>query len=140
MSLRDELLAIREEYGKLTAQAVITAASEPDHPLHDRFEWDDTAAAAKYRLDQARRLIRVVRIEYQEQGGNLSSVREFHAVRDHSGTMAYQPAQEIILDDIARTVLLRQMERDWQILRRRYSQFSEFADLVLRDVRGDTGS
>lgn len=60
--------------GILTPDAVVEAASDPGSPLHDYFEWDDTEAARKYRLDQARTLIRVVRVDVQTTTHAISTV------------------------------------------------------------------
>jgi hypothetical protein len=46
----------------LTPDAVVEVATDPDHVLHDSFEWDDTTAGNSYRVSQARRLIRGVKI------------------------------------------------------------------------------
>lgn len=61
------LRAIDEELGgELSAEAVVEAASDPDHPLHDdpNFYWgDDAQAAHQHRLTYAGSLIR--RVEYR---------------------------------------------------------------------------
>lgn len=59
--VRDALEEIRSESPDriVTAAAVVDKASNSDHPLHKHFEWDDSKAAEKYRLAQARQLIRV---------------------------------------------------------------------------------
>jgi hypothetical protein len=44
--------------GKITAEEVVKQASNPTHPLHAFFEWDDGAAAHQWRLAQARGMIR----------------------------------------------------------------------------------
>lgn len=49
--------------GKITPAQVVNAARDPASPMHDYFEWDNDAAAEKYRIDQARTLIRSCRIE-----------------------------------------------------------------------------
>ncbi len=48
--------------GTITPQTVLDDAQDPASPLHEHFEWDDTKAAQAYRLDQARQLIRSVRL------------------------------------------------------------------------------
>lgn len=48
--------------GKITPQTVLEDAQDPASPLHEHFEWDDTKAAQAYRIDQARELIRSVRL------------------------------------------------------------------------------
>lgn len=54
--LRELLLEI-ESRGRLTAKKVVDAARDPHHPLHVRFEWDDSVGGEKWRLQQARQLI-----------------------------------------------------------------------------------
>jgi hypothetical protein len=46
-----------ESNGTLTASAVLADARDPRSPLNSWFDWDDSSAAEKYRLAQARRLI-----------------------------------------------------------------------------------
>jgi len=46
--------------GVLTPDDVVKDARRDSSPLHDQFEWDDTVAAGKYRIEQARELIRTV--------------------------------------------------------------------------------
>lgn len=48
--------------GLLRASDVVEAASDPSSVLHDRFTWDDTEAASRWRDHEARELLRVVRI------------------------------------------------------------------------------
>lgn len=48
--------------GLLKPSSVVDAARNPDSPLHGHFCWDDTEAAEKWREEQARQLIRNIRI------------------------------------------------------------------------------
>lgn len=131
--LRSELLAVREKYGELTPANVVDAARDEDHPLHSRFEWDDAVAGEKYRIAQAKQLIRVVRETYTDPTGKPADVRSFHAIPRENG-IVYEPAEEIARDDIATKVLLASMEREWRALRARYERFAEFRALVLGDL------
>lgn len=51
-----------ERDGRLTPDDVVEEASSPKSPLHQFFEWDNTVAAYKYRLEQARELIKTVTV------------------------------------------------------------------------------
>ena len=132
-NLKDELLAIRAEHGKLTPALIVDVAADEDHPLHNRFEWDDEVAGRKYRLQQAKQLIRVVRENYIDRKGSPEDVRFFHAIPREDG-MVYEPLPEILGDDLASKVLLASMEREWRSLRKRYEHFAEFRALVLEDL------
>jgi hypothetical protein len=48
----------KKHRGNLTPEVVLEAAKDPASPLHSRFEWDDDVAAHKWRLEQARVLLR----------------------------------------------------------------------------------
>jgi hypothetical protein len=135
VNLRDHLLAIREEHGELTAQAVLDAARPKSHPLHNRFEWNDRTAGEAYRLEQARELIRKVRISYKpSEDGAFSSVRAWHSLSTEDGR-AYRSAEEIAEDPFLLKLHLQNMEREWRALREKYQKFSEFAEMILRDLQ-----
>jgi hypothetical protein len=52
--LEQELSALKRD-GLLNPAGVVEwAAANPESALHRQFEWNDTAAAAQWRLDQAR--------------------------------------------------------------------------------------
>jgi len=61
-TIQAELSRLYEKHGKLTAQIVVEAARSKKSPIHDEFEWDDSKAAIRYRLYQARTLIRKVHV------------------------------------------------------------------------------
>lgn len=65
----------REEAGDpgllLQPQDLIDAAEPPESELHDLFEWDDTIAARKWRLSQARKLIKSIEVIIEPRAGSL---------------------------------------------------------------------
>lgn len=52
-----ELERIYKKHKVVTVDIVLNEAAKPAHPLHSYFEWDDQAAAQKYRTVQAYSLI-----------------------------------------------------------------------------------
>lgn len=73
--------------GRLTPEAVIEAAEAAEHPWHDRFEWDDAKAGHQHRVEQARRLIRGVRVLVRTDTTTVSTV---YYVRDPSASPSEQ--------------------------------------------------
>ena len=136
-ALLDQLQAIRDERGALTPALVVEAARDPEHPLHSRFEWDDTEAAKQWRLTQASQLLRVVRLP--AENGRPSDLRAFVAVKGAETHQAdYVPTAEAMSDEFARRLVLRDMEREWKALKRRYEHMREFAALIASDMNGET--
>jgi hypothetical protein len=52
-----------EQSGPLTPPRVVDVARDVNNPLHECFDWDDTKAAEKYRLLQARWFIAAVLVD-----------------------------------------------------------------------------
>lgn len=133
--LREQLLTIRKGAGKLTPQIVVDAARPPESPLHGKFEWDDSIAGEAFRRTQAAELIRSVRVRYlPPNDGPPSSIRAFHATSRPDIGHAYDPVEEILDDPIQRQLLLRDMERDWKAMKRRYESLREFWEAVANDL------
>ena len=79
MAVRRALQAL-ERAGKLTPSEVVSAARDPESPLHNSFEWDDAKAAESWRLVQARELIRSVQVQVSITEDRVISVPVY--VRD----------------------------------------------------------
>lgn len=134
-NLRAALIQTRERHGVLTPQAVVEDARPEGAPLHDRFEWDDAKAGELYRVDQARALIRSVKISYVRPSGETADLREFVSVsRPDVPAREYVTVDEVREDPVLRALALRDAEREWRELYGRYSHLQEFVDAVRSDV------
>lgn len=132
MNLRDSLQSIYDQRGKLTPALVVETAAPADHPLHDRFEWDDSIAGPKYRELQAAELIRSVRVVYdQKPDGEEKHVRAFVAPQAEARPNEYIPTDVALADEFTRQLVLRQFERAVAALRKRYGHLKEY-DQILR--------
>jgi hypothetical protein len=76
----------------LLPEEVIEAARNPNSTMHSMFEWDDTEAAIKYRLAQARWIIRNVEIVVERVDAKTTIAPAF----TFSGTKGYLPTQVVI--------------------------------------------
>lgn len=65
MTYQEELTALYQRDGILIPEKVVEFARNPATVLHEHFDWNDTSAAEKWRVEQARNLIRVT-VEYSE--------------------------------------------------------------------------
>ena len=131
--LRSEMQTIYDKHGGLTPKLVVKTASRKTHPLHNHFEWDDSVAGPRFREIQAYELIRSIRMVFTNKQGQKERLRVWHPVRVESPTV-YDPLDVIVDDPIMRQVLLRQMERAWNELKRKYDTFDEFWRMVGKDA------
>jgi hypothetical protein len=105
--------------GRLTPDAVLVDAQDPESPLHDYFEWDNDKAAAAYRIEQARTLITSVRVTIKTE---TRSVRSVYYVRDPSAEnqqQGYVSVDRLRTDaDLAREAIVAEFARVADLLRR----------------------
>lgn len=140
--LRSLLTDSYQRHGELTPQIVVDEARPKTAPLHNRFEWDDEIAGEAYRRVQAAELIRSVRITFSDnKTGERKSVRGFHSLhqagdKDRGG---YAPTEEIVQDELALKLLLRELKREIGDLKKRYSHLEEFT-VVVREELGELAS
>lgn len=57
---------IEKRDGKVTKESFLEESRPVDSPTHNMFEWNDTIAAEKYRLEQSGEIIRNIQIEVIE--------------------------------------------------------------------------
>lgn len=113
-----EKIAVEHD-GDLTPAAVVEAAKSRSSPLYRHFEWNDQKAAEAHRLNQARVLIRAIRIEDIAE----EPVQAFLSIASTTG-VSYRAASEVLSSvDLQRRVLA-QAERDLLAFEVRYKSLS----------------
>lgn len=117
-----------ENGGELHPQAVVADARDAKSPLHRYFEWDDKKAAEAHRMDQARALIRSIRvIEDNDQKPRPA----FLSIRSDDGGFGYHAIKDVLSSRDLRERLLVQAERDLDAWTARYRELREIVEMVL---------
>lgn len=129
MSVEKELEIVRERSGgNLTAAAVVEFARDPQTFLHKRFEWDDSAAAERWRLEQARQLIIHVKVTRETTPDTNVTVRAYAALP--SARRAYQHIDAVMADNSKREELLAQARADLRAFRRKYAALGQLSGVL----------
>ena len=120
--LRKQLLKIQKcNGGSLSPAAVVDAARAEDHPLHSRFEWDDTKAGEAYRIEQARCIIRAV-VTVVESGSEKFKTRAFVSLSSTKGTdEPYVTIHSVRASADLMEVLLADARRDAETFASKYA-------------------
>lgn len=113
--------------GELTPGAVVETARDPENVLHPHFDWDDAAAAERWRVEQARSLIRCIRVE--DIAANDEPVRAFLSVTADDG-VAYRSVEEIRSSSDLQQRLLGAAERDLHAFTVRYRVLKDICAIV----------
>jgi hypothetical protein len=111
--------------GELHPQAVVEGARPPESLLHRYFEWNDQKAADAYRVDQARALIRSIRVIDDDDRSRPA----FVSIRADAG-VAYRSIEDVLSNGDLRDRLLAQAQRDLDAWTARYRELREIVELV----------
>lgn len=134
------LTDVRDRNGALTGKVLVNEARDPSHPLHHRFEWDDSKAGEAHRISQAESLIASVKVKLlpSTTSSDPVTVRAFIARREvgEAAPGEYVPVSEVQGDPDREAALLRSMERDIDVLRRRYRAYEDLFRRALGTAAG----
>lgn len=117
---------VYEEIGedKVTPEQVLEKAKDENTELHKCFDWDDTSAANKYRLHQARQIIQsfVIVREKEEQ----PKVRAYQITTE---TSVYQPTRLFLQQPDEYKAILERAKGELKAFRQRYKQLQELTEI-----------
>jgi hypothetical protein len=125
----DELrrLAARKG-GELRPIDVVDAARLKRSPLHDQFDWDDTEAAERWRLHQARNLLRVVvAFEPVDEDKRIECRVFISLTPDRESGVGYRVMHTVLSDPEQRKQLLDDARAEMKRFITKYRKLDELA-------------
>ena len=131
----NELEDIKQDQGGvITPAAVVERARDDSNVLHDGFEWNNDVAADKYRLHEARNMIRSIHV-IREGKPVEPGVPIYHNVvysnvsEDSKQSKVYMSLDDIMNDPIARDDLLKRAINEAIAYRKKYHLLSEISQI-----------
>lgn len=118
-----ELSRIYDKHGQLSPADIVNESRDESAPLHPCFEWDDAAAAEKYRESQAADIVRLI-CTVSEETQEPTEVRAFvHAQK------AYHPIKVVLEDRDMREELLRTAMMELAAFQKKYNTLAELGPI-----------
>lgn len=109
-----------------TAEGLLEDAMDPDSPASGLFEWHDQEAAHQHRLEQARHILRSIRIVIRRPDGTRTEpVKMF--VRIQSVADHYLETRKVLSNPERRQLLIQQALREAKSWRARYLELVELS-------------
>lgn len=117
----------------LTAEDVLREAENPRSPLHKFFDWNDRSAARKYRLDQARLILRSVVVYHVDNKGQTTRGHDWYSLREGKQIL-YVKSETVLATPSLRERVVEQARRDMQSWVSRYENY-DFLSKVTKSAR-----
>ena len=113
--------------GKLYPRDVVEEARNPESPLHKSFEWDDTAAAEQWRIEQARRLIQVSVTVLE---GSKEPIRAFVSLTtDRKDGGGYLLVEKVLSSKKQTEQMLKDAAAELQLFTLKYNTIKELTEV-----------
>lgn len=125
-----ERLRKRAPNGVIEARDVVSAARNPNSPLHQWFTWKDSDAAVIQREYEARRLLRSVVVIRSEAEGNGPPVRAFVSLHKGKRDPGYSPTVQVLSRPDERERLIERFFGEVESLVRRYDFLEELQPTI----------
>jgi anion-transporting ArsA/GET3 family ATPase len=107
-----------------TPQQILDYARNPDSELHKCFEWDDTVAAEKYRLQQARTVVCQL-VHVDEKKPEPQKIRLLQRASE-----GYMPIRMIVRNELEYEKLLERARAELRAFKQRYHTLVELEEIL----------
>ena len=107
-------------FGKFTPMEVLEKAKDETTELHKCFEWNDSIAAEKYRLEQAKNIIRM--LVYEKETKEQAVVRYYAKTETKH---VYQPTKQFLVQEDEYQGLLRRALAELEAFKNKYHTLTE---------------
>ena len=131
------LKEIEKTWKCITPKLVIDDATDPESPLHNCFEWNDSKGARKWRERQAGALIRSIHIEKLDKNNMPFKIRAFVSVPNADKfilnveeSTVYKDIETVFKNADEKKYVLAKALRELTLWKTRYEHLEEFGKVV----------
>lgn len=113
-------------------EQVLDKARDPKAELHKCFDWDDSSAAEKYRLQQARQVINHLIVIKRDEEDEEKEPIQFRVMmkNDRTHDSGYKQTIVMVKDEDEYQKLLAQAYSELHSFKQKYSCLSELAEIL----------
>lgn len=111
-------------FGEITPMEVLEKAKDETTELHKCFEWNDSIAAEKYRLEQAKNIIRM--LVYEKETKEQAVVRYYAKTETKH---VYQPTKQFLVQEDEYQGLLRRALAELEAFKNKYHTLAELESI-----------
>ena len=124
----DEIMEICEELESATPQQILEKARDSNTELHKCFTWDDTEAAEKWRISEARAVVRNLKIIEQKPDKQTepTTIRVFYKTDNETG---YKPTKLSLKKPDEYKALVERCRSELLAIKQKFNSISEYEEI-----------
>ena len=116
-------------WDSFTPEDIVEYATDSNPELHKCFLWDDQEAAHRYRLTQAREIIRSIVVISEKKDESSDSIMMRAIVSTNNNDTTYEPITVTIRNEDSYQKLLNEAMRELETFRQKYSIIKELENI-----------
>lgn len=118
--------------GVCPPQALVEVSRSPDAPLHGLFEWDDTVAASAHRRQQARMVVRELRVVEVTDEGEQHMQAFVHVIRmdEDQASEGYRLTRLVVQSRDEYAQVMDEALAGLRAWRKRYEHLTELGSIL----------
>lgn len=120
---------VERENGIVTPDAFLNKARADDSPIHSMFTWDDSVAAEKYRLQEARNIIRCLSVTIIKSDDAPKSYTAYVNIAEKKNEGKYLNINDAFEDDDTRSIVLGRALKELEAFANKYSLLEELEEV-----------
>nr|DAG73475.1 MAG TPA: hypothetical protein [Caudoviricetes sp.] len=124
----DEIMEICNELESATPQQILEKARDSNTELHKCFTWDNTEAAEKWRVQEARSVVRNLKIieVKPDKEPEPTTIRVFYKTDSSSG---YKPTKLILKKPDEYKALVERCRSELLAIKQKFNSISEYEEI-----------
>lgn len=122
----EEIMEICDDLESASPKDILEKAKEEETELHKCFTWNDSVAAERWRVHEARLIVRQLVIKEEVVPKDRPEVRVFYKTDNESG---YKPTELIVTKQDEYKELLKRAYAELQAFKRKYSMLKELQEI-----------
>lgn len=127
---------LERQLGEVTPKILLDDSRPVDAVLHSLYEWDDTEAAEKWRLQQSKNIIGNLVIVSVENLGEINEpVRAFVSVSNRNEKASYVSTVTALSNEETRQRVLKNAEAELHMFTQKYKELLDVASLLEAELQ-----
>ena len=122
----EEIMELCDDLESASPKDILEKARGEETELHKCFTWNDSVAAERWRVHEARLIVRQLVIKEEEVPKDRPEVRLFYKTDSESG---YKPTELIVTKQDEYKELLKRAYAELQAFKRKYSMLKELQEI-----------
>ena len=123
---------LQKEQGVVTSKNLLESARPKNSAIHDCYEWDDSIAAEKYRLEQSKNIMtNLARVVISNDGKTEKVVRAFVNIEENKGFTPgrFVDVRTALSNEETRQIVLKKALDELLIFKSKYEGFQELSEI-----------